>query len=451
MRRSRISLFLALSALAFGGAAASAPAVDEPFFPRAGNRGYDALEYHVQLAYKPGSGRIKATTTIEARATQELRLLSLDFFGPRIQGVLVDGQNAGHRRPLGKLTVVPAAAIEEGARFTVTVRYEGVPPKIVDPDGTPEGWQPTDDGVLAVGEPQGTAAWIPCNNIPRDKARFSFRITVPPGLKAAANGRQQRQERRRQAVRFNWIEEAPMSPYLAVLSIGRGRLVKSEIAGLPSWTLIDPKLERAGQRMLRDLPEIIRFQSRLFGGYPFEAAGSILDYAPDIGYALETQSRPIYTYAPEKTLIVHEIAHQWFGDSVGVERWPEIWLNEGFATWTQWYYAERHGGSSARQVFERLRRVPASDERFWNPPAGNPGSPRHLFDPTVYVRGAMAVQALRQEIGTKPLLQVLRRWVSGHRHGNATIAEFVALAEGVSGQDLDPLFQRWLYQRGKPR
>jgi aminopeptidase N len=438
---------IALALLAFPAAAAA-----EPFFPRAGNKGYEVRRYEVQLAYRPQQeGRIDANTMVAATATAPLERLSLDFFGPRVLEVRVGGERASFRRRPGKLLVRPRREIEEGSSFAVVVRYSGVPPKIVDPDGTPEGWLRTDDGVIAVGEPQGTAAWIPCNNVPADKAPFHFEITVPRGLKAVANGRRRFVQGNARTETFTWVERAPMSTYLAVLNIGRGRLVKERIGRLPSWTLVDPRMERASRKPLALLPEIVRFQSRLFGGYPFESAGSIVDYAPDVGYALETQSRPIYTFVPERTLLVHETAHQWFGDSVGLERWPNIWLNEGLATWTEWYYAERHGGRSAQQIFEALYRVPASKESFWNPPSGHPGGPEHLFATSVYVRGAMAVQALRQKIGTKPLLRVLRRWATEHRHGSANVKQFIALAEQVSDRNLERLFDRWLYQRGKPR
>jgi len=453
LRSTRLSLALICSALlvlAGTVAALAAKPKAEPFFPRAGNEGYDALHYEVKLRYKSKSGQIEAAATIAATATEPLRRFSLDFSGPRVGEVLVDGEPASFRRKPGKLIVFSPAQIEKGAEFEATVRYGGLPPKIVDSDGTPEGWLRTDDGAIAVGEPQGTPAWIPCNNIPADKASFEFRIVVPDWLKAIANGRQGRSENRGSAVEFRWIEAAPMSTYLAVLDIGRGRIVKDQIGRLPTWTLIDPRLRQA-QRPLMALPEIVRFGSRLFGGYPFDSAGSIVDYAPEIGYALETQSRPIYTSIPERTLIVHEVAHQWFGDSVGIERWPNIWLNEGFATWVEWYYAERHGGRSAEQIFQRLYRVPASNKKFWDPPSGRPGSPKDLFHTSIYVRGAMALQALRQQIGTRPMLRVLRRWTTEHRHDSANIDEFIALAEGVSGQNLDPLFRRWLYQRGKPR
>jgi len=355
-----------------------------------------------------------------------------------------------HRRP-GKLIVFAPREIAKGERFTALVRYGGLPPRLTDPDGSQEGWFRTDDGVIAVGEPQGTAAWIPCDNVPTDKASFEFQITVPDGLKAVANGRRRRDVNRRGSVQINWVEAAPMSTYLAVLDIGRGRIVKDRAGALPTWTLIDPRLERGSLAPLATLPEVIRFEAGIFGAYPFDSAGSIVDYAPSLGYALESQSRPIYAYVPDVTTIVHETAHQWFGDSAGLERWPQIWLNEGFATWAQWYYAERHGGRSAAAIFERLDRVPASDGRFWNPPPARLGSAKDLFDPTTYVRGAMALQALRQKIGTKPLLHLLRRWTTEHRHGNATIGQFTDLAEEVAGRDLEPLFHRWLYQRGKPQ
>jgi lysophospholipase L1-like esterase len=425
-------------------------AASEPFFPHTGSRAYDAGNYHVQLAYQSKGRRIRATTTITAVAKRQLSGFSFDFFGPRVSQVRVDGEAAKLERRPGKLDVLPGELIAKGETFVTEVRYAGKPPTITDPDGSQEGWYPTDDGVLAVGEPQGTAAWIPCNNIPADKASFSFDITVPDGLKAVANGRLQRSEDRGGFVHSRWVEPAPMSSYLAVLDIGRGRIVKTRVGKLPAWTLVDPRMLGQSHLVLAELPRIVRFESHIFGSYPFDSAGSIVDYAPKLGYALESQSRPIYAFVPDITTVVHETAHQWFGDSVGLKRWPDIWLNEGFATWTQWYYAERHGRRSARAIFKRLYRVPASNKRFWNPPPGHPGSPRFLFDPTTYVRGAMALEALRLKIGTKPMLRVLRTWAEEHRHGSGDIEEFIAVADQVSGRDLDPLFHRWLYRRGKP-
>jgi aminopeptidase N len=452
LRSTRLSLaFVGILALVGTAQALAAKPASEPFFPQAGNLGYDALHYDVTIAFKPKDGRIKAVTAIEAAATEPLKRFSFDFYGPKVRKVQVGLADARFKRKPGKLIVFAPREIAEGERFITTVRYSGLPPKITDPDGSSEGWYRTDDGVIAVGEPQGTAAWIPCDNVPADKASFEFHVTVPDWLKAVANGRREQSENRGHGrVQMNWAERAPMSTYLAVLNVGRGRIVKSHADGLPSWTLVDPRLERGSRGPLATLPGVIRFESGLFGSYPFDSAGSIVDYAPHLGYALETQSRPIYAYVPDLTTIVHETAHQWFGDSVGLRRWPQIWLNEGFATWTQWYYAERHGGRSAEAIFRRLYRVPASNKRFWNPPSARLHSAGELFDPTVYVRGAMALQALRQTIGTKPMLRVLREWTTGNRHGSADVGEFTDLAERVSGRGLDKFFDRWLYQRGKP-
>jgi aminopeptidase N len=427
-----------------------AGASTEPFFPHAGNAGYDALAYQVRLSFRPAGGTISAVTTMQATATTGLSRFSLDFAGPRVDAVLVDGEPARFDRMRGKLVVRPAQPIARGQSFETLVRYHGRPHKITDPDGSQEGWYRTDDGALAVGEPQGTAAWIPCNNVPADKASFRFDLTVPAPLQAVANGRLVKRRSEGEQTTFSWVEAAPMSTYLALADFGRGKLVKSKIAGLPAWTLVDPRLARGSRRPLAALAKIIRFESSIYGPYPFDSAGSVVDLAPKLGYALETQSRPIYAFAPDRTTVVHETAHQWFGDSVGLERWPNIWLNEGFATWTEWYYAERHGGRSVHAIFNRLHRVPASNHKFWEPPSAHPGSAKNLFGTSTYVRGGMALEALRLKIGTKPMLRLLRTWATQHRYGSADIKEFIALAEKISGRQLDRLFHRWLYQRGKP-
>jgi aminopeptidase N len=429
--------------------AAGAAGTAEPFFPRSGSSAYDVGHYDVRLAYRPSRGTIDATARIEATARQGLSRFSLDLVGLRVSAVSVDGKAAKFHRGKGKLKIVPPTAVRSGEPFPVTVDYQGRPRTVVDPDGSNEGWYPTPDGAIAVGEPVGTAAWIPCNNTPKDKASFAFELTVPARLQAVSNGRLASVERHGARRTFTWRERQPMATYLALLDIGRGRLVRSQVAGLPAWTLVDPAQARQSARVLAKLAEIVRFESKLFGPYPFDAAGSVVD-AADLEYALETQTRPIYAFVPNLTTVVHETAHQWFGDSVSLERWPNIWLNEGFATWTEWYYAERHGRRSAAQIFHRLYQVPASHTAFWDPPSGHPGQAKNLFATSTYVRGGMALEALRIKIGTKPMLTVLLQWTTQHRYANADIEQFAELAEEVSGQRLGGFFQRWLFARGKP-
>lgn len=448
MRRLPVIALMVL--LAFAAVAAAAEKSKEPFFPRSGNAGYRVDEYEARLGYQPRTGFLNAQVWIGARSTQRLSRFALDLDGLQVTEVEVDGEPARFDRGRGKLKVTPRTPIKDGEEFGVLVRYQGKPRKVIDPDGGEEGWIRTDDGALAVGEPVGTAAWLPCNNVPNDKASFEITISVPDGLKAVSNGRLALVEHEDGRGIFTWVENEPMSPYLALVDIGRGQLVKTKSDGLPTWTLVDPRQARASRKVLAQLPEIIRFESGIYGDYPFDWAGSVVDVAPKLGYALETQTRPIYAFVPDLTTVVHETAHQWFGDSVGLQRWPNIWLNEGFATWTEWYYAEQHGGRSARQIFRRLYRVPADQTEFWDPPSGHPGTPENLFATSTYVRGGMTLEALRVEIGTQKLLTLLRRWAAGHAYASANIEQFIQLAEEVSGRDLGRFFHRWLYQRGKP-
>lgn len=442
-----LALLLGAALLPAPGRAAEGP---DPLLPRSGSDAYDVERYEVRLFYRPGADLLAGTVRIEGRARRELRELPLDLYGLRVLGATVNGEPAGVARGRGKLRLRPARAPVAGEPFTAVVRYRGRPRLVRGADEGLEGWAHTEDGALTMGQPVGTATWLPCNNTPADKARFEFRLTVPARLKAVANGRLVGVERRHGLATYHWRVSEPMAPYVALVNIGRGKLRRGSAAGVPTWTLVQPDMWEESRRVLETLPEVIRFLSRAYGPYPFDAAGSVVDRAP-FGYALETQTRPAYAYVPDVTTLVHETAHQWFGDSVGIERWPEIWLNEGLATWSQWWYAEHHGGLPARQTFHRLYRVPASNKRFWEPPPGRLRDKRDLFSRATYVRGAMTVEALRMRIGTRALLRTLRRWTAAHRHGFGTIPEFIELAERVSRKQLDDLFRRWLFQRGKPR
>jgi aminopeptidase N len=422
----------------------------DSFFPRAGNGGYDVSHYELELSYKPRSKRLRATALITATATHGLSRFNLDFRGPRVSEVAVGEQPAAFTRQGQELIVTPSSPIDAGREFEVFVAYAGRVRPVRDPDGSREGWFPTGDGAFVAGEPRGSPTWYPCNDHPTDKATYDFRITVPRGREAIANGVLVDRFREANRTTFLWSEDQPMATYLATATSGRFRLTTSSVDGIRSYVAVDPREARGSGRALRKLPEILAYFQSVFGPYPFSSTGAIVDHAQFVGYALETQTIPVYSRAPDQGLVAHEMAHQWFGDAVTPERWSEIWLNEGFATWAEWLWRAHEGGPGTERVFRRLYRTPAEEGRFWNPPPGNPGDPKHLFAPTVYHRGAMTLEALRQRVGDPAFQAILRRWVAENLYGNVSTPEFVALAEAESGQDLDQLFQAWLYQRGKP-
>jgi hypothetical protein len=201
-------------------------------------------------------------------------------------------------------------------------------------------------------------------------------------------------------------------------------------------------------------PEILDFLSRLFGKYPFGQAGAIVDNDPGLGFALENQTRPIYaqdwfTRPGDNTpVIVHELAHQWTGDSLALAGWQQIWLNESFATYAEWLWAEDQGEATAQEIFDSYA-VSPPDDPFWELAIGDP-QPTHLFDGPVYDRGAMTLHALRSKIGDEDFFDLVKEWISSQSGGHVTTAEFHALAEQVSGEDLDAFFQTWLFSPSKP-
>ena len=456
IRRRTLSLAAAAAISLFAAAPASADfapgatGLGDAFFPGAGNGGYDVAHYDLHLRYRPGSGRLDARALIEATATQDLSAFNLDYRGPQITSLTVNGVPAGFQRAGPELTVTPAAGIPAGASFTATVHYRGRPQELVDPDDSLEGWVRTDDGAFVVGEPQGSPTWFPCNDHPTDKATFAIRIKVPRGVEAISNGSLVQRRRTGRWVSWTWHADAPMAPYLATATIGNFKLEQSTIAGLESVVAVDPRERRDSERALRRIGHIVRFFRSLYGPYPFGQVGAIIDHAPAVGYALETQTRPIFDQAPDEVTLAHELSHQWFGDSVSLRNWPDIWLNEGFATWSEWRWTQERGGLTTRQQFDQLLREPPTHSDLWAPPPAAIPGPDRLFADSVYERGAMALEALRQQIGDPAFYATLRDWTGSHAYGNGTIAEFIALAEGQSGQDLDALFQRWLYEQGKP-
>jgi hypothetical protein len=242
-----------------------------------------------------------------------------------------------------------------------------------------------------------------------------------------------------------------MATYLATATSGRFKLTRSRADGIRSYDAVDPREAQASVAPLARIPAILRLFGPRFGVYPFGTTGATVDHAPGVGYALETQTRPLYESAPSVITVAHELAHQWFGDSVSLKRWRQIWLNEGFATWAEWMWQEHTGGKKLAARFAQLYSTPASDESFWNPPPGNPGGPKNLFDGTVYVRGGMTLEALREEVGSHSFFNIMRDWVRDHAYGNAGTKQFIDLAESDSGRDLGHFFHEWLFKKGKPR
>lgn len=430
-----------------------APGAGDPYFPDMGNGGYDVSHYDIRLAFDPDTKAISATTTIIARATQNLSRFDLDFQGPlTISRLSVDGTGAAFTRSgAQELVITPRHGLRKGSVFVVSVTYAGVPQKIDDPALGISGWVATKDGAVGLNQPIGAATYYPVNDTPDDKATYTQTVTVPTGLTVLANGEPGPVTTHDHRTTFRWSMNRPMASELSMIAIGDYDITRGVTAGgLPNITAIGKSIDtKPGQGSVfnRTTAQVIRWESAMYGRYPFGSTGGIL---ADVGvhYALETQSRPVYDQRTSNVsgdLLAHELGHQWFGDSLTPVHWSDIWLNEGFATYSEWLYQEKFQGVPVRDSFARAY----ADEKDWSGEVADPGRD-HIFDDLVYNRGAMTLQALRMKIGDRDFLRLLTLWPATHRYGNVSTQEFIRFVERLTHRNLDAFFHTWLYQSGKP-
>ncbi|MFH8980018.1 M1 family metallopeptidase [Streptomyces varsoviensis] len=440
-------------------AAAGAAGVGDPLFPGLGNGGYHVRHYGLTLDYVPDGNRLKGKAVIKATATQSLSAFNLDLKGLTVRSASVDGKAARTARKGTELTVTPESAVGKGREFTTTVVYDGVPQAIEGADGSQEGWVETDGGAVGLGEPTGSMTWFPGNHHPSDKAAYDITVTVPEEFTAVANGELKRKETKAGRTTFAWHNDEPTASYLATVAVGRFDVATSRSGDIPVYVATDPREAETEADDSVDVPgtidEVLAWESGLFGPYPFRSAGAIVDHNPDLGYALETQTKPYYDSAPDEALVVHEMAHQWFGNSVTPRTWRDMWLNEGFATYAEWMWEEKSGGRSADQIFADFYNGgddESDDENggIWAFPPADPPSGAKVSDPPVYGRGAMVLHKVRKAVGDKVFFATVRAWTKDHRHGNADTAQFIRHCEEQSGKDLGPVFDTWLRHKGKP-
>ncbi|MET8250882.1 M1 family metallopeptidase [Micromonospora sp. NPDC005197] len=432
---------------------AGAAGLGDAYFPTYGNGGYDVGKYTVKVRYDPAKDRLTGTATVQATATADLSTFNLDLAGLTVKTVTVDGAPATYTRDKNELVIKPAAGLITGNGFVAEIVYEGVPKPLKNEVLGEGGFLHTADGAIALGQPESASTWFPVNDHPSDKAAYDFEVTVPQGLTAVSNGVPGGNTTKDGWTTWKWSEKSPMASYLSTVVIGKFRITTGQHKGKPVYSAVTTKVAKgASDASIAQTVKVADYLETVFGPYPFDAYGGVVVSDSRIGYALETQSRPVYSAGffrrGENTEVVaHELAHQWFGDSVALAKWEDIWLNEGFATYAEWLWAEHTKQYTAKQAFDiRYERVPAA---VWKTPPGKPGV-KDLFSESVYQRGGMTLHALRVAVGDKAFFQIVKTWAAEKRNGTATTAEFVALAERISGKQLDALFEAWLNGTKKP-
>ena len=389
---------------------------------------------------------MKGSTTIDALATEALLTFNLDFQGLTIDSITVGDAPATYTRTGQELTITPARPLGMNNSFKVVVAYHGQPAPVEELTNvlgeTSVGWFNNGHYINVVSEMNGSPSWYPVNDHPRDKATYRFEITVPRPLVVAASGSLVKTEDSGAGTRYVWEMDKPMASYLAGIHIGmyfvetvagpNGIVIRNYFAG-------DEKTPGISE----DLAEMLTFYSRLLGPYPFKEYG-IVSNANDWCVAVELQSLSFQCRLLERTT-AHELAHQWFGNSVSLKTWKDIWLKEGMATYAEWLWTHRNEDSQTFNEYVSLQ----SRNTYFIHPIADPTAEMLYNKPITYIGGATVLHALRLKVGDETFFHMLRTYLERYRYGNAGTEDFIAVAEDVSEQDLSEFISAYLHSTGK--
>ncbi len=428
--------------------------IGDELFPDLGNPGVDVEHYELDLRYDPADDVIAGSVTLRVAFTEDRSEFTLDSAGPRVGSVEIDGDEVAFREDEPELRITPEQPLRAGDVHEVVVRYRVAPDGGSSASGLPAGWFSTDLGSYVLNQPDGTRTWLPSNDHPSDKATWTFRITVPDGLTAVANGRLVGSESGPEGVTWEWREDEPMATYLMLLVTGPYEIVEGRTAGgLPLLSVAFADDLPTVQPFLDGIGAQVEFFEELFGPYPLDRYGLAVTDSFG-GLAMETQGRSLFSrddlVTPggflEELLLAHELAHQWFGNTVTPARWIDIWLNESFATYCQWLWMEEVGLTT---VGEQADVALANRRAGMGSPTGSPEADE-LFDYNSYDGGAVVLHALRGTVGDEVFFEILRSWVQERLDSVVTTADCVAHAEQVSGRPLDTFFDAWLFADTPP-
>ena len=431
----------------------SAPVID-PYLPTAGNFGYRVSRYELELEYKVAINRLGGTATVTAVTLAELQTFSLDLSSAlSVAKVTVNGKRPKHfRTDRDKLHITLAERLPAGAAMTVAVRYSGTPRPKRTPWGE-VGFEELTEGALVAGQPNGASSWFPCDDHPSAKASFRVQIATESAYLTLANGKLLSRRARAGMTTWTYEQSEPTSTYLITLQVGpytRRRMAKN---GVEIFSVLPDRLRREFDHDFGRQPQMMKLFVKLFGPYPLADGYTVVVTDDDLEIPLEAQGISIFGAnhcdgrRGSERLVAHELAHQWFGNSVTAQRWRHIWLHEGFACYAEWLWSDHCGERSADDWARHYhRRLVDSPQDLV---LADPG-PQDMFDDRVYKRGALALHALRRRIGDDSFFALLREWTSRYRHASVVTDDFIALAAQYTEDSLRPLWAAWLYSAEVP-
>ncbi len=428
--------------------------VRDPVYPEYGNAALDVMAYRLVLAWNPDSRELSGVATLTVRAITPVSAVQLDFSDSyTVDDVTVDG-TAVRSTWQGDDISVPKD-LGANARTTLVVRYHGrptpVPMRSERGDfGEGVGLRVTSDGeAWTMQEPYGASTWYPVNDTPSDEAVYHLSVTVPTGWSAVAHGRLAGISNGPGRDTFDWVSTDPVASYLATLALGR--YTKHEDVGpggLPITYWIRSGRDEDFLPALKQSPEMLEWLADRFGPYPFPSAGVVL---VDSESAMETQQMVTFGAGRggggadiDRTTetLLHEYAHQWFGNSVTPKDWNALWLNEGWAMYTEMLWTIDQGYLTDAEWVTWARAGDAESRPIAGPP-GRP-DPDHFAEINVYVGPAMMLRAIHKAVGDEAFFDLGRDWVQDHRNTQVDRAQFTQFVNQHTGRDFTALINSWL-------
>ncbi len=414
--------------------------------------GVDAWHYGLSLRWAPAQHRLHGDETLTFRAARGTRVVRLALGGRmRVSSAQLDGRPV--RVSHAKQVLVVHHAVRAGSMHALRIRYAGTlpqaPPLALQRNAV--GMYRTRTGdVFTNDEPVGAFHWYAVNDQPSDKAFYDFRLSVPAPQVGVANGRLVARHRVRGQEITRFHLDAPASSYLTTVEFGRYRQTRRPaVHGVPV-TLWTPRGDRRALHRARYLPAALRWVERRLGAYPFGSLSVIVVKGYDSGMENQTLVTVGDTaYDTAKDTLVHEVAHQWYGDLVTPRDWRDVWMNEGMATLLQYdWLGQRHHTTLTDVLGQEVPRAQAGWDAF-----GPPGDyDRYVFAAdNVYFPPALMWDQLRRHVGGQAFWSMVRDWpgLATHAGGNATRSAYLSWIR--SRLDVPPhFFHDWLLGRHMP-
>lgn len=425
--------------------ALSEPRVDD-FYPQRGSDVVDALHYGLTLAWDPDAGELTGSAEISFRAARDADTLDLDLSeAMAVDRVSLDGEQVQATQRDDELLV--DAAVRTDERHVLRVDYAGAPTPVTAPttrgDLEDLGLTVTDEGHLwTMQEPFGAFTWYPVDDQPADKAYYDIAITAPGSWVGVANGELVARERVDGDTVTRWHLDAPTSSYLTTLAVGpyvESRYTSDSGVPVSAWTREGADGEA---QALAWLPEALAYNEQILGDYPYDSLGAVV---VDSESGMETTTMLTLgggEYPLSQEVLVHEIAHQWYGDLVTPQDWRDLWMNEGMATLIQKRFEAEREGRTLDEVLAEYQPF-ESDMRRQTGPPGDP-DPAQFGESIVYYGPALMWNDLRGQIGDEEFWRLVRAWPRVDDDGSVGRAEYLEWWGEQTGRELGGFFEAWL-------